>query len=240
MIMIQVESFEDPYYQTTNWDESDNYWYVDASIGSEVPLEDFNWVINLTTAQSYNDTSSFYSYDDLNGNHSVELFMDGRHDDGVVWLEKKFQVREMTEKIHLSGHIFSEFESAVNNWAVLIYIGLQNPETETDLRGINDEGIIGRTEEVAGWQSYSRSVSMTVPAHTIVYLAFGISITSEYNRTYYIDALMYNWVPVPLEVRMFLGFLFYYILPFSLIVMVLVLIIVVFLLIRRKKRNLER
>ena len=54
IIGVAVESFESEYYQTTTWEESDSYWYVEASIGKEVAIEDFNWSIKLTDEVFYN------------------------------------------------------------------------------------------------------------------------------------------------------------------------------------------
>ncbi|MFX0061245.1 MAG: hypothetical protein ACFFC7_03595 [Candidatus Hermodarchaeota archaeon] len=185
------DGFNDPFYQTTTWKEVDTpleFWYAEASSGSGFSLEEFNWSVNLT------ETYSAY------GGYSVELFMDGRFGEGVVWLERKFKLTETLPYITLRGRIYKH-ENFTKNWQVLIYIGTEDPVNEAGLRGPNNEGAeILREWYPNDWALYSRTNNTTFHADTIVYLAFGISIISEYNRTdsIYLDLLEiwsvgYDW-----------------------------------------------
>ncbi len=209
-IIIYTDSFEDSFYQTTTWKEADTpaeFWYAEASIGSGISLEDFDWFINLT------ETYSTY------GDYSVELIMNGRYAEGVVWLERKLELTETLPYITMSGLIYTN-ENFTNYWQVLIYIGTEDPVNEADLRGSNNEGAEVFTEEFAdNWISYSRTNNATFQEGAIVYLALGISILSEYNRNdsiyldlFQISSVNYDWytsrnVPGFLVIGGFVGLL---------------------------------
>ncbi|MFX0061244.1 MAG: hypothetical protein ACFFC7_03590 [Candidatus Hermodarchaeota archaeon] len=190
-IKLYTDGFEDSFYQTTTWKEADTppeFWYAEASIGSGISLEDFDWSINLTEAYS--------TY----GDYSIELIMNGRYAEGVVWLERKFKLTETLPYITMSGLIYTH-ENFTNYWQVLIYIGTEDPVNKVDLRGPNNEGAEIFTEELSdSWISYRRTSNTTFQEGTLVYLAFGISIISEYNTNdsiyldlFQISSVNYDW-----------------------------------------------
>ncbi|MFX0063605.1 MAG: hypothetical protein ACFFC7_15650 [Candidatus Hermodarchaeota archaeon] len=224
-----IEDFEDHYYQTTNWKESDTYWYARASISSEVPLDDFDWDINIT-----ND------YQTPNGEWCVELAIDGQHGQGVVWLEKKFQYfNPPTSSISLQGILASNWEDSTNKSDILIYIGTEKPNDETDLRRADNKGLATWWEYQNEWRMFFNEFAMRVTRNTTLYLALGVSITSKGNQTYYIDRLMWTTFGEP-ELWKIVGIFISSVLPVILLplfIIVIILIIFVSLLLKRRTKK---
>ncbi|MFX0064702.1 MAG: hypothetical protein ACFFC7_21220 [Candidatus Hermodarchaeota archaeon] len=192
-VTIYCENFDDPYYQTTTWEESDivqidylnqTYWYVGGSIAPNVPPEEF------FSVKFFNR-----SFEDhwITG---IEIFTDGRHGTGLVWLEKKFSLDNILGFM-LWVHIFSE-DNYMQNWPILLYIGVQDPDNETILRDSNDQGLFDKNEEGTGRGYYHRhTFPEPIQEPIILYIAVGIGIASEDNQTYYLSSAYYAPSPIP-------------------------------------------
>jgi hypothetical protein len=147
-------------------------WQKDHYIACE-ELESpciFEWSIERSAAQAYE------------GIYSLEGFINGRNDDGTIWMEKAFSLpTNSIVTVDLSFYLWSESQSQVNQWPVVAYIGKKNPEREDDL------SIIGFTDEVAGWKRYSVRQVVTTDDVASIWIAFGFGATWEVSRTYFLD-----------------------------------------------------
>ena len=63
------------------------------------------------------------------GQCSVELYIDGRQDDGTVWIEKELSVKNNSQiEVKVSFEFYSEQESFNVIASVCAYAGISNPE----------------------------------------------------------------------------------------------------------------
>jgi hypothetical protein len=69
------------------------------------------------------------------GNHSVQLYMDGRQDDGTVWIEQKLHLEpNQTRNVNVTFSFWSESESFTTLAAGVGYVGGTDPSTEGDFQ----------------------------------------------------------------------------------------------------------
>jgi len=116
------------------------------------------------------------------GNHSVLLYMDGRQDDGTVWIERKLNLEaNQNRNVTVTFSFWSETESFNTLAAVVGYVGTENPSTEDDFQ------VLGNANEVEGWKTYSISAEVETDASGDVYVGLGFSVRWETHMTYYID-----------------------------------------------------
>lgn len=100
------------------------------------------------------------------GQYSVELYIDGRQDDGTVWIEKKLSVKENSQvQVTVSFDFYSESESFNVIAAVVGFAGTYNPEVEADFT------VIGQANEASGWKSYSHTATVNTEASGEVWVA---------------------------------------------------------------------
>lgn len=147
-------------------------WTTDADVPPDPnnvsqPVE---WHINRVTNVSHS------------GQYSLELFIDGRQDDGTIWIERKISVKKNSQiQVKVSFWFYSEQESFNTIAVVCAYAGTKNPEAEDDL------AVLGPVNEVAGWKSYTHTTSLDTGSSEELWIAMGISVRWETYMTYYID-----------------------------------------------------
>jgi len=147
-------------------------WMKDA----DLPLDPNNpghpvaWNISRVTSLSYS------------GQYSLELYIDGRQDDGTIWIEKQIQAKNNTQ-IHLriSFEFYSEQESFNLIADVCAYAGIPNPTLEEDFV------VLGPANEVAGWKRYTHQKTLDTDSSGEVWVALGITVRWETEMTYNID-----------------------------------------------------
>ncbi|MBW3582050.1 MAG: hypothetical protein KY455_03030 [Euryarchaeota archaeon] len=116
------------------------------------------------------------------GTWSLENHINGILDDGVVWAEAPLLATPGTPvPVSITFHVLSEVHSDVNNWGVVAYLGEEDPEREDDFT------VVGQTDQGAGWRTFCHAAVVTPDADGKVWAAFGISVTWETPRTYYLD-----------------------------------------------------
>lgn len=147
-------------------------WTADHHLQCEIdktcdPLE---WNITRSREQAYD------------GIYSLKGYINGIHDDGTIWVERSVEVTPNSNiSIEISFYLWSLRDSDMNNWPVLAYAGLNDPEHELDFK------IIGQTDQFAGWKKYSYSTQLTTDSSGIFWAGFGFGATWEVQRTYYLD-----------------------------------------------------
>ncbi|MCW4008221.1 MAG: hypothetical protein NWF09_06000 [Candidatus Bathyarchaeota archaeon] len=116
------------------------------------------------------------------GMYSVELFIDGKQDDGTIWLERKINVAANAQpRVSVSFWLYSEQESFNTIAAVVAYAGTAKPVVEEDF------AVLGAANEAAGWKKYVHTVTLNTDSSGEVWVAVGISVRWETYMTYYID-----------------------------------------------------
>ena len=145
-------------------------WIADADVPEDPnnPGQPVEWRIRRVENPSHS------------GRFSLELFIDGRQDDGTIWIETKIESGRRSQ-VKVSFWFYSE-EPSFNTLAVICtYIGAENPEVEDDFY------VLGPANEVAGWKKYEYSAVIDSSQSGEVWVAVGISVRFETYLTYYLD-----------------------------------------------------
>jgi len=116
------------------------------------------------------------------GQYSVELYIDGRQDDGTVWVEKALSVRKNAQiQVEASFDFYSESESFNVIADVVGFAGSSDPEVEADFT------VLGQANEVSGWKRYTHTATVNTGSSGEVWVAVGISVRWETEMTYKLD-----------------------------------------------------
>ena len=114
--------------------------------------------------------------------YSVELYIDGRQDDGTVWIEKALSVKRNSQiQVKVSFDFYSESESFNVIAGVVGFAGTSNPEVEADFT------VLGQANEVSGWKRYTHTGTLNTGSSGEVWVAVGISVRWETEMTYNLD-----------------------------------------------------
>lgn len=145
-------------------------WSPDADVPEDPnnPGQPVEWHINRVANVS------------RHGQYSLELFIDGRQDDGTIWIEKRIELKKRSQ-VKVSFWLYNEQESFNTRAVVCAYVGAENPEVEGDFH------VLGSADEVAGWKKHTYTATIDVGAGGELWVAVGISVRWETYLTYYID-----------------------------------------------------
>jgi hypothetical protein len=136
------------------------------------PGEPVAWSIEPSTEQAFDGTTSA-RYD-----------LDGRQDDGTIWLVRAFDAPPSSGVVvRLRFRLWSETESFNDLARVAAYAGVVPPAVEADF------DLSGRANDVAGWAPYEYAFPLSTDASGRVHVAFGISAVFETQMTYFVDAV---------------------------------------------------
>jgi hypothetical protein len=134
------------------------------------PGSNVEWKVSRTTSPA------------KSGQHSVKVYIDGRQDDGTVWIEKMLLTeRNAHVQVNVSFDLYSESESFNVIAAVVAFAGTSNPEVEADLK------VIGKANDVSGWKRYTYIATLETGSSGEVWIALGISVRWETEMTYNVD-----------------------------------------------------
>jgi len=116
------------------------------------------------------------------GQYSVELYIDGRQDDGTVWIERELSVKKNSQiQVKVSFDFYSESESFNVIAGIVGFAGTSNPEVEADFT------VLGQANEVSGWKRYTHTATLKTGSSGEVWVAVGISVLWETEMTYNLD-----------------------------------------------------
>ena len=125
-----------PIVYNESFEEEFGGWIKDA----DVPLDPNNpgqpiaWNVSRAASRAHS------------GQYSVEMQVDGRQDDGTVWIEKKISVKNNLQiQVKISFEFYREEESFNVIAGVCAYAGILNPEVEANFT------VVGNANEFAGW-----------------------------------------------------------------------------------------
>jgi hypothetical protein len=128
-----------------------------------------DWSISHSTKEAYD------------GRVSLAFYLDGRNDDGTIWIERPFAVTPGAIVYVEASFWLHSAAPSVTAWPVVGYAGPQNPKSEADLPRID------LADRVQGWMQYRFADKFQADATGTAWVALGISATWEVARTYYVD-----------------------------------------------------
>jgi hypothetical protein len=169
-------------------------WYFQLSASPQIIKEDFEngfgeWAADADVPLDPNNPGHLVEWSITrstevasSGQYSLKLFIDGRQDDGTIWIERKIAVKKNAKiKIDISFDLYSEQESFNTIAAICAYAGIRKPETEEYF------SVIGSANEVTGWKRYSFTTDVDAGFSEEIWVALGISVRWETHMTYCID-----------------------------------------------------
>lgn len=175
-LIVSVWSALSIYSNPQNIRESFENGFGEWNASADVPSDPNNtgqsveWRINRVANVSHS------------GKYALEFFIDGRQDDGTIWIEKKISVKKQSQiQIRVSFWFYSEQESFNTIAVVCAYVGVENPTFEDDFT------VLGAANEVAGWKKYAHVVDLDAGSSGEFWVAIGTSVRWETQMTYYID-----------------------------------------------------
>ncbi|NLX13626.1 MAG: hypothetical protein GXY44_08240 [Phycisphaerales bacterium] len=119
------------------------------------------------------------------GKYSAMFFLDGRQDDGTIWLTRSFSAPSPGARyeVTIAFDLWSESASDNTIAKVAFYGGGQRPQQEADFDTSQ------AANQAAGWRRYTSVQQVTAGADSRFWIAFGISAVWETEMTYFIDNL---------------------------------------------------
>lgn len=167
---------------------------LQANTGADVVTEDFegdigDWAVKGYVPQDPNNPGQTVDWHIIrvsnvsrSGTYSMEFFIDGRQDDGTIWLERKISAGENAQiRVNVSFWLYSEQESVNTIAAVVAYAGNSKPQVEDDF------AVVGVANEQAGWKNYAYTTDLTTDSNGEIWVSVGISVRWETLMTYYVD-----------------------------------------------------
>ncbi len=170
-------------------------WYFQLNVSERIIREDFedgfgDWVIDADVPLDPNNPGHYVDWSitrstDVasSGQYSLKLYIDGRQDDGTIWIERKIAVQKDSQiQVGISFDFYSDHESLANTIAVVCaYAGIRKPRAEEHFT------VIGNANEVEGWKRYSYTAKIDTGTSEEIWVALGLSVRWETHMTYYID-----------------------------------------------------
>lgn len=173
-------SFED------SFEEGFRDWRVDE----HVPDDPNNPGFKVSAGASISDQAR-------SGGNALRFHLDGRQDDGTVWVERTVPFDAgATYRFNVSFWAWSESESFNTLAYAVAYLGPDDPEREEDFpepmqNSRQDElgfgGLREPLDRAEGWEEYSFTWDGEVPDNGGLFLAIGISAVWETEMQYDLD-----------------------------------------------------
>ena len=161
-----------PLIYDEGFEEDFGGWEGDADVPSDPnnPGSPVDWNVSRVTSPV------------KSGQYSVELYIDGRQDDGTVWIEKALSVKRNSQiQVKVYFDVYSGSESFNVIAGVVGFAGTSNPEVEADFT------VLGQANEVSGWKRYTHTATLKTGSSGEVWVAVGISVLWETEMTYNLD-----------------------------------------------------
>lgn len=153
------------------------------------PGQRVNWTIQTDDARTRNGTAA------------LNFTLDGRQDDGTIWVVRAFPVASgRTYTVSASVWFFSESESFNTIAHVVLSVSDHEPTGEGSFPspGADPDGPALREplNQAAGWVEYRVAGTVADADDGVVHVAFGISAVWETEMTYYADDVVVTLRPV--------------------------------------------
>ena len=161
-------------------------WKGGAAIGPEVDVEEFEWELGVSDAEA------------LEGDHSLRIWNEGDHDDGVTWGVHPIPVEPgQTYQVTVTAQFWSESESFNTLRDAVMRLGPEPPKTEDGFPhpGMNTTALgetpYGGLREplwlTDGWREYTFEWTTPKLSTETLYVAVGTAVIWEGDATHYVD-----------------------------------------------------
>ncbi|MGD1994207.1 MAG: hypothetical protein PVI59_13525 [Anaerolineae bacterium] len=151
---------------------------ADVPDDPERPGQPVEWSIELSADQV------------ATGQSSARFTLDGKQDDGTIWLARPFDVAaDEALRVRLTFDLWSASESFNTLAKVAAYAGSQPPGQESDFE-------LGQpANQTEGWRTYEYVFDVRSGSEGRIWVAFGISAVWETEMTYYVDDVRIEAAP---------------------------------------------
>lgn len=169
-------------------------WTTGAHIGPEVPLEEFDWSIDVTDERA------------ATGSRSLRVRNEGDYDDGTCWASHPIPVepgRAYTASV--TATFWSESESFNTLRNAVMRLGPEPPEAEEDFPdpgqnttplGVTPYGGLREPLHLAeGWREYSFEWTTPELGTDTLHVAVGTTVVWETEMTHYVDDVTVELTP---------------------------------------------
>jgi hypothetical protein len=144
----------------------------------ERPGQPVDWAIEISPEQA------------ARGKSSARFFLDGKQDDGTIWLARPFNVApDQALRLRLTFDLWSESESFNTLAMVAAAADSRPPVAEGDF------DVSQPANQVTGWKTYAYTFEVRSGPEGQVWVAFGISAVWETPMTYFVDDVRVEVVP---------------------------------------------
>lgn len=170
----QPISFEERFEETLDrWQQGS-----DVPDDPDRPGQPVRWSIEVSPEQA------------AEGGSSARFTLDGKMDDGTIWLARVFDVApDSVLQIRLTFDLWSASESFNTLAKVMAYAGSRPPAAEEDFDGSQAANL------AEGWRTYEYTFRVRSGAEGQVWVALGISAVWETEMTYYADNVRVDIAP---------------------------------------------
>jgi hypothetical protein len=169
-------------------------WSTDAAIGPEVDVAEFEWTVDVSTAQA------------SEGERSLRIFNEGDYDDGTTWAVHAVPVESgRAYTVSVRAQFWSESESFNTLRDAVMRLGPDRPETEESFPnpGVNTSALgetpYGGLREplwlADGWREYAFEWTTPTLSTDTLYVAVGTSVIWEGDATHFVDDLSVDLTP---------------------------------------------
>lgn len=145
------------------------------SVGRDVPSDP-------NTGERIDANASVSSLMARTGLRSMMLEIDGRQDDGTIWIETAVQLPDRrTRRARLVFFVYSEAESFNVLANVVGFLGTGAPSKDSDFE------VLGKANPRVGWNEFSMEMDVNLDQGGELWVAVGITVAWESQLTYFID-----------------------------------------------------
>jgi len=162
------------------FEESLDRWQTGADVPEDPanPGQPVFWSIEVSPDQA------------SEGSSSARFTIDGKQDDGTIWLARPFDVPgDVALRVWLTFDLWSESESFNTLAMVAAYSGPHPPADESDF------DLSQTANQAAGWKTYTYDFEVRSSPEGQVWVALGISAVWETEMTYYVDNVRVDIAP---------------------------------------------
>lgn len=156
-------------------EESFENGLVDWTVGKDLPVDP-------NTGDPIEASASISEDRARTGSKSLSLSIDGRQDDGTVWVQLPIAMSTVgTKRVQIGFYVFSETESFNVLAQIVAYANVSQPGDEADFEKI------GQANPAAGWNKFEMSKDVEVASGQPIYVAIGITVAWETILEYEFD-----------------------------------------------------
>lgn len=170
-------------------------WAKDADVPDDPnePGEKVDWNITISQDQA------------RSGTQAVEYSIDGRQDDGTIWIVKRIDVEAgQSYQANVSAWAWSASESFNTIANLVMYLGTSEPTGEGsfpqsgqsgDIEGADAGGLREPLNRAEGWEEYTFEWTTPELESDVLFVAVGITVVWETHMTYFVDDVQVDLEP---------------------------------------------